>query len=337
MCAGDRPFICPVPQSPTRCVVCAGDRPFICPVPQSPTGCVACAGDCPFICPVPQSPTRCVARAGERPFICPVPQSPTRCVACAGERPFICRVPQSPTGCVACAGERPFICPVPQSPTRCVACAGERPFICPVPQSPTRCVACAGERPFICPFEGCDRSFTTSNIRKVHIRTHTGERPYICTEEGCGKAFASATNYKNHIRIHTGTPSASLHAVSAWYAIVPSYARVLNQSLLLLKRRFRESVSLAISVGVCRCQLLSLLFHFGVRIITATTFVGAGSARITFQMHCAAESASSCSNHSFATNRAHYQHHRRVVCPFNIGSNINRVLALTYESVSAPF
>ncbi|NXU57002.1 ZN143 protein, partial [Turnix velox] len=55
-----------------------------------------------------------------------------------------------------------------------------------------------------CPFEGCGRSFTTSNIRKVHIRTHTGERPYYCTEPGCGRAFASATNYKNHVRIHTG-------------------------------------------------------------------------------------------------------------------------------------
>lgn len=61
-----------------------------------------------------------------------------------------------------------------------------------------------GERPFKCPFVGCARSFTTSNIRKVHIRTHTGERPYTCREAGCGRAFASATNYKNHVRIHTG-------------------------------------------------------------------------------------------------------------------------------------
>uniref|UniRef100_A0A8C7WEY7 Zinc finger protein 143 n=1 Tax=Oncorhynchus mykiss TaxID=8022 RepID=A0A8C7WEY7_ONCMY len=61
-----------------------------------------------------------------------------------------------------------------------------------------------GEKPFMCPFEGCGRSFTTSNIRKVHIRTHTGERPYYCAEPGCGRAFASATNYKNHVRIHTG-------------------------------------------------------------------------------------------------------------------------------------
>jgi len=62
----------------------------------------------------------------------------------------------------------------------------------------------AGEKPFICPYPNCGRSFTTSNIRKVHIRTHTGERPYFCDMAGCGKTFASATNYKNHIRIHSG-------------------------------------------------------------------------------------------------------------------------------------
>ncbi|MEQ2166488.1 hypothetical protein GOODEAATRI_028716, partial [Goodea atripinnis] len=60
------------------------------------------------------------------------------------------------------------------------------------------------EKPFRCPIEGCGRSFTTSNIRKVHIRTHTGERPYYCSEPSCGRSFASATNYKNHMRIHTG-------------------------------------------------------------------------------------------------------------------------------------
>lgn len=65
----------------------------------------------------------------------------------------------------------------------------------------------SGERPFRCPFEGCGRSFTTSNIRKVHVRTHTGERPYTCPEPHCGRGFTSATNYKNHVRIHTGGPA----------------------------------------------------------------------------------------------------------------------------------
>ena len=66
------------------------------------------------------------------------------------------------------------------------------------------CLSSIGERPFNCPYEGCTRSFTTSNIRKVHMRTHTGERPYVCEIEGCNRSFASATNYKNHSRIHTG-------------------------------------------------------------------------------------------------------------------------------------
>lgn len=56
----------------------------------------------------------------------------------------------------------------------------------------------------MCPIAGCGKSFTTSNIRKVHIRSHTGERPYVCTEPHCKKAFSSATNYKNHLRIHSG-------------------------------------------------------------------------------------------------------------------------------------
>ncbi|KAG1661554.1 Zinc finger protein 143 [Nymphon striatum] len=61
-----------------------------------------------------------------------------------------------------------------------------------------------GERPFKCDYEGCERSFTTSNIRKVHMRVHTGERPYACDVETCKKTFSSATNYKNHMRIHSG-------------------------------------------------------------------------------------------------------------------------------------
>lgn len=63
----------------------------------------------------------------------------------------------------------------------------------------------SGEKPFLCPYEDCGRSFRTSNICKVHMRTHTGEKPYHCSEPGCNRSFASATNYKNHSRIHTGT------------------------------------------------------------------------------------------------------------------------------------
>lgn len=80
----------------------------------------------------------------------------------------------------------------------------------------------SGERPFKCPIEGCGRSFTTSNIRKVHIRTHTGERPYYCTEPGCGRAFASATNYKNHVRIHTGNDCWCLGPVFQGFQLVSS-------------------------------------------------------------------------------------------------------------------
>uniref|UniRef100_A0A673AG29 C2H2-type domain-containing protein n=1 Tax=Sphaeramia orbicularis TaxID=375764 RepID=A0A673AG29_9TELE len=65
------------------------------------------------------------------------------------------------------------------------------------------CVCVSGEKPFKCPVEGCGRSFTTSNIRKVHIRTHTGEKPYVCTVPGCEKRFTEYSSlYKHHV-VHT--------------------------------------------------------------------------------------------------------------------------------------
>uniref|UniRef100_A0A3B3T9M3 Zinc finger protein 143 n=1 Tax=Paramormyrops kingsleyae TaxID=1676925 RepID=A0A3B3T9M3_9TELE len=61
------------------------------------------------------------------------------------------------------------------------------------------CILPWGERPFMCPFEGCGRSFTTSNIRKVHIR----EKPYVCTVPGCDKRFTEYSSlYKHHV-VHT--------------------------------------------------------------------------------------------------------------------------------------
>lgn len=111
--------------------------------------------------------------------------------------------------------------------TRLHIYVGCRVFCCLLPyrtthvllQPLTRSFLSAGEKPFKCPIEGCGRSFTTSNIRKVHIRTHTGERPYFCSEPSCGRSFASATNYKNHMRIHTGelTSSDVTHEMKALF------------------------------------------------------------------------------------------------------------------------
>uniref|UniRef100_A0A8D0H9Z2 Zinc finger protein 76 n=1 Tax=Sphenodon punctatus TaxID=8508 RepID=A0A8D0H9Z2_SPHPU len=98
-------------------------------------------------------------------------------------------------------GDRPYRCDFPSCGKAFATGKNCRGILCSLPlkTASTRC-----ERPFKCPFEGCGRSFTTSNIRKVHIRTHTGERPYMCPEANCGRGFTSATNYKNHMRIHTG-------------------------------------------------------------------------------------------------------------------------------------
>ena len=46
---------------------------------------------------------------------------------------------------------------------------------------------------------------------------------------------------------------------------------------------------------------LSLIFHFDIHVITPTTFVGAGSAKITLELQSVAKSASIRSNHSLAT------------------------------------
>ena len=45
---------------------------------------------------------------------------------------------------------------------------------------------------------------------------------------------------------------------------------------------------MAISVDVCRCHTLSLLFRFGLHIITPTTLKEAGSAKIILKLHPAA-------------------------------------------------
>ena len=48
--------------------------------------------------------------------------------------------------------------------------------------------------------------------------------------------------------------------------------------------------------------LLSLAFHIGVHILTPTTSVGAGSAKIPLELHRGAKPASQLSNQSLATN-----------------------------------
>ena len=98
-------------------------------------------------------------------------------------------------------------------------------------------------------------------------------------------------------------------APECFFTQMPSFASVLKSKLVaaLIVAAFKiqnlaDNSSWCI---VCRCNSLSLLFHFGAHIITPTTFVGVGSAKVTLKMHWAAEAASPCSNHSPLFRRKH--------------------------------
>ncbi len=46
--------------------------------------------------------------------------------------------------------------------------------------------------------EHCDRSCSTSDVLKNHLRTHTGERPYACTK--CAMKFTQRSSVQAHCR-----------------------------------------------------------------------------------------------------------------------------------------
>lgn len=57
---------------------------------------------------------------------------------------------------------------------------------------------------FICNVDGCQKTYTTQNHMKVHMRSHNGIKPFQCLHEGCGKSFATNYSLKAHTRVHTG-------------------------------------------------------------------------------------------------------------------------------------
>ena len=53
---------------------------------------------------------------------------------------------------------------------------------------------------YLCSY--CGKNFTTNDLLKLHLHTHTGERPYQC--ETCLKTFARSSSLWMHKIIHTG-------------------------------------------------------------------------------------------------------------------------------------
>lgn len=55
-----------------------------------------------------------------------------------------------------------------------------------------------GERPYSCSM--CHKRFSSSDVLRVHIRTHTGEKPYKC--ETCKKEFVNKSQLIAHRKSH---------------------------------------------------------------------------------------------------------------------------------------
>lgn len=61
----------------------------------------------------------------------------------------------------------------------------------------------------------CEKAFTSRDILKKHIRSHTAERPFLCSF--CGKGFSSTYALKVHTRQHTNeTPFTCDHCPAAF-------------------------------------------------------------------------------------------------------------------------